>query len=145
MLKVPEVMHVAVGQDDKPDILRMGVFPGLFLADKRVELLRLGFKNGYREAAFIQQEVINVAVCRLLEVVAEVFKGLLLELDVCFERHVSGAGLIIKEAPASPSEKVVDQNPCFGFLRHSRLSLFNTTLRLTSQTVCCFSTCLSIN
>src|SRR3990170_6323690 len=110
----------------------MGVFSGLFLANKRVELLRLGFKNGYREAAFTQQEVINVAVCRLLEVVAEVFEGVLLELDVCLERNVRRASLIVKETPARPSEKVVDQNPCFGFLLHAWLSLFSPTTGISA-------------
>jgi len=75
----------------------MGVFPGLFLADKRVELLGLGFKNSYREAAFIQQEVINIALCRLLEVVAEAFEGLLFELD--------GASSAMLAGPVSSSKK----------------------------------------
>jgi len=54
-------MQIAVGQDDKPDILRMGVFPGLVLADKRIKLFGFRFEDGYREAAFLQQEVINIA------------------------------------------------------------------------------------
>jgi len=78
LLKVPEVMQIAVGQDDKPDILRMGVFPGLILADKRIKLFGFRFEDGYREAAFLQQEVINVAARGSFEVVAEGIKGLFL-------------------------------------------------------------------
>ena len=35
-------------------------------------------------------------------------EGFLLEFYVCFKRDVCGAERIIKEAPARPSEKVVD-------------------------------------
>ena len=78
LLKIPEVMQIAVGQDDKPGILRMGVFPGLFLADKRIKLFGFRFEDGYREAALLQQEVINVAARSFFEVVAEGIEGLLL-------------------------------------------------------------------
>lgn len=37
------------------------------------------------------------------------------------------AGIIVKEAPARPSQKAVDQNPCFGFFWHIQSSLLSPT------------------
>ena len=75
LLQVPEVVQIAVGEDDEADVLRTGVLAGLLLADQRVELLRLRLQDGDRKAAFVQQEIIHVAVGGLLEVVAEVVEG----------------------------------------------------------------------
>ena len=55
LFKVPEVMQIPVRQNDKSGILCVGVFAGLFLADKRVKLLRFCFQNGYRKTAGVQK------------------------------------------------------------------------------------------
>ena len=44
-IQVPEIMQIAVGQDDEAAILRPGVFASLLLADERVLVLRLGLKD----------------------------------------------------------------------------------------------------
>jgi len=112
-------MQVAVGQDDEPDILGLGVAAGLLLADKRVELLGLRFQNGKWEAPFIEQQVVRVPIGRLLEVVAQSVEGLLLEFDVRFQCDVGGACVVIKEPPTRPSEQIVDENPAFASLAMS--------------------------
>src|SRR4030042_916761 len=98
----------------------MGVLARLFLADKGIELLGFRLQDSNGEASFIHKEIINKTIGGLLEVVAEIIEGLFLEFDGCFKAVVGGAGLIVKEAPVRPPEKVVDQNPCSGFLVHSR-------------------------
>ena len=62
-------MKVTVGQYYEAGILRVSILASLFFADERIILLGLRFKDRYRETAFIQQKVINVAFCRLFEVI----------------------------------------------------------------------------
>ena len=69
LLQVPEVMQVAIGEDDKSNVPRVSVLPGLFLAHQRIEFLGFGFQDGHGKAPFVKQEVIDVAVSRLLEII----------------------------------------------------------------------------
>jgi hypothetical protein len=73
-LQIPEVVQIAVGEDDEAAVLRFGVFAGLFFADKRVLVLRFGLQDNEWEASGIQQQEINEALARLLEVLAQRFQ-----------------------------------------------------------------------
>ena len=70
-LQVPEVVQVAVGEDDEAAVLGLGVFAGLLLADERVLVLRFGLKDDEREAFGVEQQEVDEALARLLEVVAK--------------------------------------------------------------------------
>ena len=64
-------MQVAVGEDDEAAVLGLGVFAGLLLADERVLVLGLGFEDDEREALGVEQQEVDEALARLLEVLAE--------------------------------------------------------------------------
>ncbi len=70
-LEIPEVVQVAVGEDDEAAVLGAGVFAGLLLADERVLVLGLGLKDDEREALRVEKQKVDEALARLLEVVAE--------------------------------------------------------------------------
>ena len=48
-----------------------GVLAGLLLADERILVLRLGLEDDEREALGVEQQEVDEALARLLEVVAE--------------------------------------------------------------------------
>ena len=64
-------MQVAVGEDDEPAVLGLGVFARLFLADEGVFVLGLGFEDDEGEALFVEEEEVDEAFGGLLEVLAE--------------------------------------------------------------------------
>jgi hypothetical protein len=97
-------MQVSVRQDDEPHILGLGVFAGLFFADKRIVLLGFRLQDGNGESAPVQQEVIHKAVGGLLEVFPEGVESLFLDFYVCFQGDIGGAGLVVKETPPRPLE-----------------------------------------
>src|ERR1039458_3927148 len=68
--KIPEVVQVAVREDDEAAILRAGIFSGLLFTDQRILVLCLCFENDKREAPRVQQQEVDVALGGLLEVVA---------------------------------------------------------------------------
>jgi hypothetical protein len=55
-------MQVAVGEDDKAAVLRLGVFAGLFLADQRAFVLGLGFQHDEGKALFVEQQEVDEAL-----------------------------------------------------------------------------------
>ena len=99
--EVPEVMQVAVGEDDEAAVLGLGVFARLLLADERVFVLGLGFEDDEGEALFVEQQEVDEAFARFLEVLAERVEVLRLERDAGFELDVRGA-VGVRERSASP-------------------------------------------
>ena len=69
--QIPEVMQVAVRQDDEAAILGAGVFAGLLLADERVFVLRLSFQNDVGKSIGVQKQEVDEAGGGFLEVVAQ--------------------------------------------------------------------------
>ena len=116
LFEIPEVMQVAVGEDDEAAFLGFGVLPRLFLADQRVFVLRLGFEHEQRFAAGVEQQEVGEAVAGFLEVFAEFVNLGLAQLDVGFERDVGFAVRTVEEAPAGFFEQLVDLDAGFGFL-----------------------------
>ena len=111
------------------DVLGAGVSAGLFLADQRIVLFRLGFEDGQRETVLVEQEVIHVAVSRFLEIVTQAIQVAFLQFDVGFQRDIGGTVLVVEEPPAGSAEEVVDQDSCFCFLRHAKsISLLPTAV-----------------
>ena len=70
-LQVPEVVQIAVGEDDEPAALRAGISAGLLLAHKRILIRRLGFEDDQRESLGVQQEEVYSTILRPLEVLSE--------------------------------------------------------------------------
>jgi hypothetical protein len=67
-------VQVAVGEDHEAAVLGLGVFAGLLLADQRVLVLRFGLQDDEREASDVQQQEVDEALARLLEVLAKCFQ-----------------------------------------------------------------------
>ena len=72
-------------KDNETDVQGMGVLPGLLLAHERVEFLRLSFQDTDGKAMVVEEQVIDVAICSLLEIVTEGVQGLLLKFDLALE------------------------------------------------------------
>ena len=88
--KVPEVMQVAVGEDDEAAVLGSGIFAGLLLADERVLVLRFGLQDDEREAPRVEQQEVDETLARLLEVLAERVEVRGLERHAGFKLDVGG-------------------------------------------------------
>ena len=69
--QIPEIVQVAVGEDNEAAILGTGVLAGLLFSDQGLFLLRLGLENNKREAFFVQKQEVNESFRYLLEIVAE--------------------------------------------------------------------------
>lgn len=91
MLQIPEVVQIAIGQDDEAHVLRSRVLAGLLLANQWIIFFGLGFQNRDGKPASVQKEIINEAVCGLFEIVAETFDALPVQFDVLSRgRHWRG-------------------------------------------------------
>ena len=107
-LKVPEVVQVAVGQNHKSAVLGLGVFPGLLLPDERALALRLSLQNDKGKPFVVEQQEIDEAIGRCLEVLAKRIQRCLLQrdlglkLDICLQRAIG------KEPPSSRLKQLVD-------------------------------------
>ena len=99
LLQIPEVVNVAVGQDDEASALRARILAGLLLGRKRVFILRLGLKDDQRLSVGIQKEEVDEAVFGLFEVLAESVDVGRLELDIILGSRTMFAG------PAASSKK----------------------------------------
>ena len=119
--EIPEVMQVAVGEDDEAAVLGLGVFARLLLADERAFVLGLGFEDDEGEALFVEQEEVDEAFGGFLEVLAEGVEVLRLERDAGFKLDVRGAFGIREEAPARGFEQLVDFDAGGGFLHLLRV------------------------
>ena len=116
LFQIPEVVQVAVGEDDEAAFLVLGVLPRLFLADQRVFVFGLGFEHQKRLAGIVEQQEVGESVARLLEVLAEFVKRGLAQLDVRFQSDVGAAGGVVKKTPAGFFKQLVDLDTGFGFL-----------------------------
>ena len=114
-LQIPEVVQVAVGKKDKTTVLGLGVFAGLFLADERILVLRLGLKDDEREAFGVEQQEVDEALARLLEVVAEGIQLGRLDRHAWLKSDVGGHNIVRKETPACRFEQFVDFDAGCGF------------------------------
>lgn len=99
-LQVPEIVQVAIRQDHEAAILRLGILPCLLLANKRVLVFRLGFEHDEREALLVEQEEVDEAIRRLLEVLAEAVKVALADFDCLLKLDIGGFSAFREEAPA---------------------------------------------
>ena len=88
--EVPEVVQVAVGENDEAAVLGLGVFARLLFADERIFVLGLGFEDEEREALGVEQEKVDEAFCALFEVVAESVQVGGLDRDAGFKADVGG-------------------------------------------------------
>ena len=116
LFQIPEVVQVAVGEDDEAAFLVLGVLPRLLLADQRVFVLGFGFQYEQGFAGLVEQQEVGEAVAGLLEVLAEFVKRRLAQLDVRFQSDVGAAGGVVKKAPAGFFKQFVDLDAGFGFL-----------------------------
>ena len=76
----------------------------------------LGFQDDEREALFVEQEEVDEAFGRFLEVLSEVIESLFCERDAGFELDVRGTFRIREEAPACVLKQLVDFDAGGGFL-----------------------------
>ena len=113
--EIPEVMQVTVREDNEAAVLRPGVSARLLLAHERIFVLGFGFEHDEREALFVEQEEVNEALDRFLEILTEVVERLLGERNARFELDVRWAFRVREEAPASVFEQLVDFDAGGGF------------------------------
>jgi hypothetical protein len=114
-LQVPEVMQIAVGEDDEAAVLRLGVFPCLLLADERVLVLGLGFEDDEGERLFVEQQEVDEALVGFLEVRPERVEILRLQGDLGLKLDIRRTIRIGKEAPTRRFEQLVDLDARGGF------------------------------
>ena len=82
LAQVPKIMQVAVAENDKPAVLRLGVFARLLFANEWVFTFGLGFQHQQRKAFVVQQQEINKAIAAGFKVIAPRIHLGLGELDV---------------------------------------------------------------
>jgi len=117
---VPEVVQVAIGEDDKAYILGGGVFTRLLLAVQRGSAFALGFEDDEGEILLVQQKEVHETVMGALEILPHGVHVFLGELDIGLEDDVGFAFGRVKEAPAGFFEHLVDLYACLCFSGHAR-------------------------
>ena len=127
--QVPEIMEVAVGQDDVAAVLGPAVFPRLFLADEWIFVLSLGLEHDQGEALFAEQQEINEALGGFLEVLTERVEVLDLQRDARLKLDIGRAFRVSKEAPARVFQQLVDFDAGGGFFHG--VNRAEETLRIT--------------
>lgn len=85
---------------DKAAILRFGVLARLLLADQRILVFRLGFKNDQRKAGFIHQKKIDEAVAGVFKILAQGVDGGLGQFDLGLESNICFAFGVVEKSPA---------------------------------------------
>ncbi len=115
LAQVPQVVQVAVAQDDEAAVLRPGVFAGLLFADERILALGLGFEHHEGKALFVEQQKVDEAFAAGFEVFAHGIDLRLGELDIRLQNHIGAAPFIVKKTPAGCFEQLVDLDPRLGF------------------------------
>jgi hypothetical protein len=122
LLQVPQVMQIAVAENDEATILCLGVSPSLFFADERVFAFRLRFEHHQREALVVQQKKVNETLAAGFEVAAHGINLRFRERDIGLQHHIRAALVIVKEAPASCFKQLVDFDTGLGFFgRHGAI------------------------
>ena len=130
-VKIPELVQVAVRQDDESTVLRARILSGLFLPDEWVLVLCFGLENDQGEAAGIEQEEVHEALLKLLEIAAKGFDVCWLDGYRWFEADVRRRSAFGEEAPTGCFKQLVDFDASGGFLlAQSRLSRLNGPLSL---------------
>src|SRR5450756_2298695 len=119
LLQVPEVVQVAVGQDDKAGVLRLRVSPGLLLADQGVLVLGLRLQHDKRKCMAVQQQEVDETVDGFLEVVSVRIEEGPGHLDMVLQDDVGRTVVIIDQSPACLLQKLVDLDPCGCFFLHA--------------------------
>ena len=109
-------MQVPVGEHDEPAVLRAGVLPRLLFPHQRINLLRLGLQNDERKALGVQQQKVDEALGRLLEVLAESVEFMLIERDAQLNSNVGGLVCSWEETPTRPLQQLVNLYPCRSFV-----------------------------
>ncbi len=115
VVQIPQVMQVAIAQDNEAAILRFGVFAGLLFADERVLVFGLGFEHNQREALFIKQQEVDKALAAGLVISTHGIHLCLGDLDVGLQRDVGFALWGVKKPPTSGLQQVIDLDPGLGF------------------------------
>ncbi len=120
--EIPEVMEVAVGENDEAAVLRLGVFACLLLAHERTFVLGLGFEDDEGERLFVEQQEVDEALTGFLEVLTERVEVLRLHGHAGFELDVRGAFRVREEAPTCVFEQLVDLDAGGGFFHAAKAS-----------------------
>ena len=115
-LQIPEVMQVAVRQDDEAAILRAGVFAGLLLAGEGVPVLGLGLQDDQGKPLGVEEQEVDETFGGILEVVAQGVEVGCLDRDACLKADVGGLAPFGEEAPAGRFEQPVDLDAGSGFV-----------------------------
>ena len=117
--EIPEVVKIAVRQEDKAAVSAAGVFSGLFLSRKRVFSFGFRFEDDKGPSSGIEQQEVDESPAGFLEVVAESFKVAGFECDAGFEKDIRRNVAFREETPSGGFEKFVDPDSCSGFVcRH---------------------------
>src|SRR5450830_277587 len=119
LLQVPEVVQVAVGQDDKAGVLRLKVSPSILLADQGVLVLGLRLQHDKRKCMAVQQQEVDETVDGFLEVVSVRIEEGPGHLDMVLQDDVGRTVVIIDQSPACLLQKLVDLDPCGCFFLHA--------------------------
>ena len=75
-VEVPEVVQVAIRENDEAAVEGAGVLAGLLLADERLLVGRFGLEDDERKASGVEQKEVDEAFAGLLEIFAEVVRDL---------------------------------------------------------------------
>ena len=114
--EVPEVMQVAVGEDDEAAVLRLGVFARLLLADERAFILGFRFQDDERKTLFVEQKEIDKAFRGFLEIITEAVEISFIQGHARLQLNVDGTILVREETPARSFQEPVYLNARSGFL-----------------------------
>lgn len=117
-LQIPEIMQVAIGENDKAAILRAGVLAGLLLAIERVFLLALGFEDDEWIALLVEKQEVDVTLLRILKVVAECPDIIERHGRALLKAHIGGLAVIREHPPAGGLQQFVDLDSRLGFAHH---------------------------
>ena len=117
--QVPQVMQVAIAQNDEAAVLRLGVFPRLLFGCQRVDVFSFGLQHQQRETFVIEQKEVNKAFAGRLKVIAQGIDLGMREFDVGLQSNICLAVPVIEEAPTRCFEQLVDLDSGLGFFGHS--------------------------
>ena len=119
-LQVPEIVQVAVGEQDEAAVQGAGVFACLFLAGQRILVLGLGLQHDERKAFCVEQQKIDETLGRRVEVVAQAGEVGRLKRDARLQADVGRSDAVGEEPPAGSFEQGVDLDARRGFVHGGR-------------------------
>ena len=115
VFEIPEIVNIAIGEDDKAHVLGIGVGARLLFADEGIFLLPFSFDDEEGKVVLIEEKVIGIPLAGMLEVLTEGIEIMLGDGCAGFEMDGGRAVLIREEAPASGAQECVDLDACLGF------------------------------